>query len=278
MPVIRIESVDDPRLAMYRDLKSPLSKRRGERFVVEGQLLAERLLSSGLGMQSVLVEERLADEWAALVPAETSLLVIAGALVRDLIGFRFHRGVLACGIRPPNGDLRQLLPADGDLATWVVCAGVQDPENLGGIMRSGAAFGIQAVLLGDVCADPFSRRVARTSMGANFRLPLVESEDLASDLKIMHDEYGVQLVATVLADDAEALERVNPAGRTALLFGSEGFGLAPHWLALCDRRVTIPMRPGVDSLNVNVAAGIFLYHWFRDRQTCGAEPPLRAPS
>jgi len=277
MGVIRIESAGDSRLAVYRDLKSPLSRRRGQRFVVEGQLLAERLLASGLGLESVLVEERLADEWAALLPAATPLLVIPRALVRELIGFRFHRGVLACGVRPSSADLRQLLRATHDMATWVVCAGVQDPENLGGILRSGAAFGVHAVLLGEDCADPFSRRVARTSMGANFRLPLIESEDLMRDLQRLRSELGVQLVATVLADDAEPLEQLRPAGCTALLFGSEGFGLAPHSLALCDRRVMIPMRPGVDSLNVNVAAGIFLYHWFRDRShPCPARVLTRA--
>jgi len=262
MTVIRIDSADDPRLAVYRDLKSPLSKRRGERFVVEGELLVERLLASGLGLESVLVEQRLAELWAARVPAELPLLAIPHAAVRELIGFRFHRGVLACGFRPPNGDLRQLL-SSAQAATWVVCVGVQDPENVGGILRSSAAFGVRAVLLAEACADPFSRRVARTSMGANFRLPLVESDDLAADLKTMHDEFRVQRVATVLADDAEPLGQVRPSGCTALLFGSEGFGLAPPWLALCDRRVTIPMPPGVDSLNVNVAAGIFLYHWHR---------------
>jgi tRNA G18 (ribose-2'-O)-methylase SpoU len=262
MTIIRIDSADDPRLGVYRDLKSPLSKRRGERFVVEGELLVERLVASGLGLESLLVEERLAESWAARVPAELPLLVIPHAAVRELIGFRFHRGVLACGFRPPNRDLRQLL-SDGQAATWVVCVGVQDPENLGGILRSSAAFGVRAVLLAEACADPFSRRVARTSMGANFRLPLVESEDLAGDLKTMRDDFGIQLIATVLADDAEPLAQVQPVRRAALLFGSEGFGLAPQWLAMCDRRVTIPMPPGVDSLNVNVAAGIFLYHWYR---------------
>jgi len=263
--VIPIESADDPRLAVYRDLKSPQAQRRGQRFVVEGELLAERLLASGLGLESVLVEPRLADQWAARLPADTPLLVVPHALVRDLIGFRFHRGVLACGIRPPQIDLRRLLQAAPDTATWIVCVGVKDPENLGGILRSGAAFGVQAIVLGEECADPFSRRVARTSMGANFRLPLLESVDLARDLRTLRDELGVQLVATVLADDAEVLASVRPTGRTALLFGSEGFGLPPEYLRLSDRRVTIPMRPGVDSLNVNVAAGIFLYHWFRER-------------
>ena len=262
MGTIRYVSLDDPQLTVYRDLKSPLSKRRSERFVVEGELLVERLLASGLDVESVLVEERWADHWAPLLPHGVPLLVIPHAAVRELIGFRFHRGVLACGFRPRNGDLRDLL-AGGDAATWVVCIGVQDPENLGGILRSSAAFGVRGVLLGGSCADPFSRRVARTSMGANFRLPLVENADPAGDLTTMRDDFGMTLVATVLADDAEPLPRVEPAHRTALLFGSEGFGLASQWLAMCHRRVTIPMPPGVDSLNVSVAAGIFLYHWHR---------------
>lgn len=278
MSVIRIATIDDPQLTLYRDLKSPLAKRRSERFVVEGQLLAERLLSSGLRVESVLVEERLADQWSALVPADTPLLVIPRGWVRDLIGFRFHRGVLACGWRPPNADLRQLLQSAGDTSTWVACVGVQDPENLGAIMRSSAAFGVHALLLGPDCADPFSRRVARTSMGANFRLPLIESDDLARDLTALRGECGVQLVATVLAEGAEPLSAVVPAGHTALLFGSEGFGLAPQWLQMCDRRVTIPMRPGVDSLNVNVAAGIFLYHWLSDRGTSAGERLRREPA
>jgi tRNA G18 (ribose-2'-O)-methylase SpoU len=264
MTVIPIAAADDPRLAVYRDLKSPLSKRRSERFVVEGELLVERLLASGLHLDSVLVEERLADVWAARVPPEVPLLVIPHAAVRELIGFRFHRGVLACGFRPPSAELGPLLSA-ADAATWVVCIGIQDPENLGGILRSSAAFGVSAVVLGEACADPFSRRVARTSMGANFRLPLIESSDLAADLLVMRDAFGIELVATVLAEDAEPLERSRPARRTALLFGSEGFGLSPSWLGRCSRRVTIPMPPNVDSLNVNVAAGIFLYHWRRFR-------------
>ncbi len=155
MPLIRIETIDDPRLALYRDLKSPAAKQRSERFVVEGQLLAERLLLSGLGVESVLVEERLAEAWAALVPADTPLLVIPRGWVRELIGFRFHRGVLACGLRPPSRDLRQLVQSAGDTSAWVACVSVQDPENLGGIMRSSAAFGVHALLLGPECADPF---------------------------------------------------------------------------------------------------------------------------
>ncbi len=264
MPVRYVASLDDPSLVAYRDLKSPLSNRRSDRFVVEGGLLVERLLASGLPVVSVVVEQRLVEHWTPLVPERTTLLVIPDATMRELIGFHFHRGVLACGLRPPSGDLRRLRRPTG-AATWAVCVGVKDPENLGGILRSSAAFGVHAVVLGQSCADPFSRRVARTSMGANLRLPLVESQDLAADLAILRDEFSAQLVATVLDADAEPLGDVAPAERTALLFGNEGEGLDSRWTTMCERRVTIPMPPGVDSLNVNVAAGIFLFHWRRGR-------------
>jgi tRNA G18 (ribose-2'-O)-methylase SpoU len=148
-------------------------------------------------------------------------------------------------------------------ATLMVCVGIQDPENLGSILRTSAAFGVSMVLLGPHCADPFSRRVARTSMGANFRLPVVESLDLQADLLTLRDEFGVRLVATVLGSEAQPLPEVAVEDRHALLFGSEGHGLDQRWVELCDLRVTIPMRPAVDSLNVSVAAGVVLYHFSR---------------
>jgi hypothetical protein len=89
------------------------------------------------------------------------------------------------------------------------------------------------------------------------------SDDLAADLRRLQSEFQYELVATVLDDDARPLERIERAQRTALLFGSEGHGLARSLVDLCDRKVTIPMRPGTDSLNVAVAAGIILHHYLR---------------
>jgi tRNA G18 (ribose-2'-O)-methylase SpoU len=138
---------------------------------------------------------------------------------------------------------------------------VQDPENLGGILRTSAAFGARAVLLGPGCADPYSRRVARTSMAANFQVPLRVTDDLRRDLLELRQRGDVRLIATVLDSDAPPLHTVARFDRQALLLGGEGFGLDRSWIELCDQRVTMPMQPGVDSLNVSVAAGIFLYHF-----------------
>jgi tRNA G18 (ribose-2'-O)-methylase SpoU len=261
MPVIHIDSADDPRLAVYRDLKSPLAKRRGERFVVESLLLVERLLASDLRVASVLTEQRFVDRVLPLVSSDTTVYVIPRSLVREITGFRFHRGVLACGHRPASPDLRRLMRSIAAPTTLAVCIGIQDPENLGSVIRSSAAFGVPLILLGPNCADSFSRRVARTSMGANFRVPVIEPADLAAELTVLRDEFNTQLVATVLDESARPLEEVPPAARTALLFGSEGYGLDQPWIDLCDVRVRIPMQPSIDSLNVSVAAGIFLHHF-----------------
>jgi len=261
MPVVTIDDVEDPRVAIYRDLKSAFAKGRQALFVVEGLVLAERLLTSNLAIASVLTEGRFLDRLRPLVPPDTPLYVTKPFLVEEIAGFRFHRGVLACGYRPDSKNLRTVMDAAPPIFTATVCVGIQNPENLGGIIRTSVAFGTTAVLLSPNCADPFSRRVSRTSMGGNLRVPIIESTDLRSDLLALQHEFGVRLVATVLDEGAQPLAGVVRPNRTALLLGGEGYGLDREWIEMCDDCVMIPMSRGVDSLNVSVAAGIFLYHF-----------------
>src|SRR5205085_10748897 len=114
--------------------------------------------------------------------------------------------------------------------------------------------------LGSKCADPFSRRVLRVSMGAALHLPVVESPDLAADLKRLA-AADFDTVAAVIDPAAESLSAARRGPRLALLLGSEGHGLAAEWLQLARRRVTIPMQLGIDSLNVANAAAVLLYHF-----------------
>jgi tRNA G18 (ribose-2'-O)-methylase SpoU len=102
-------------------------------------------------------------------------------------------------------------------------------------------------------------------MGANLKVPLVESRDLESDLLSLRHDFDVRLVATVLDEGARPLSAAERPERTALLLGSEGFGLEPQWVELCDHCVTIPMSRGVDSLNVSIAAGICLHYFTRPK-------------
>ena len=288
MPRIAIESLDDPRVAAYHDLKAKRLVRDGNLFIAEGTKLVERLLASDFDTESVLVAERREADWADKVPADVPLYVIPQQLGEQLTGFNFHVGVLACGRRKPSPLLDDVLSGTGDKGTRgvgegdpqrggaddgeasrltvVICPNCDNPENLGAIIRIGAAFGIDALLLGRGCCDPFSRRVLRVSMGAALQLPILESLDLERDITRLRDEWHVELVATVLDDTAEPLARATKPLRLGLLFGNEADGLETRWQTLCNRRLTIPMSGGTDSLNVAIAAGIFLHH-FSSHQT-----------
>ncbi len=151
-------------------------------------------------------------------------------------------------------------PGPGKRLMLVVAAGVQDPENLGSLLRSSAAFAADGVVLAGACADPFSRRVLRVSMGAALGMPLAHAPDAPSAVRSLEADCDIECWATVLDPRAEPLDKLARPWRLALLFGNEGHGLDPAGQHACRRRVTIAMPPGIDSLNVAVAAGIFLYH------------------
>jgi TrmH family RNA methyltransferase len=131
-------------------------------------------------------------------------------------------------------------------------------------MRIAAAFGAGGFMLGPQCCDPFYRQSIRVSMGAVFSLNLYQSDDLMRDLKRLQSEWDVELAATVLDDSAEPLSGAARKPRMALLFGNEAQGLSREVVAACDRRITIPMKLGTDSLNVAIAAAVCLYHFTRD--------------
>jgi tRNA G18 (ribose-2'-O)-methylase SpoU len=147
---------------------------------------------------------------------------------------------------------------DGEGWTGAYLIGVQDPENMGSILRSCAAFGIEDVLIGPQCVDPFARRVLRVSMGNAFKLKLYDAPEPVEALAAMH-ELGIETVAACLRDDSVELTQWQRRDRTAVLLGNEAHGLPAAILDAVNQRVKISMALGTDSLNVSVAAGIFLH-------------------
>jgi tRNA G18 (ribose-2'-O)-methylase SpoU len=256
-----VDSLADPRLAAYRGMKDRELARDGERFIAEGEQVVRRLLGSGLKVESVLIAERKAAAIAGLVPADVPVWVARDELIEQVIGFEFHSGVMACGIRPRPPEMEDLLPPAPQPATLVICPKITNVENIGSLVRISAAFGVTGMVLGEQCCDPFFRQSVRVSMGAVFNLPIARGRDLSLDLPRLRRDWGFELVATVLSADAEPLHTAGRRNRLAVLIGGEADGLDAATVAACDRRVTIPMRRGVDSLNVGVAAGILLYHF-----------------
>jgi len=256
---ISVASADERDLAPYRDLKDARVKAREGVFIAEGFEVVRRLLASRLEVCSLLVTEckleRLAGELRSGVPVYVATL----AEIEAIAGFNVHRGVLACGRRPESAKLEQV-PAIADCAAdsiVVALENVTDAINIGVIIRNAAAFGASLVLM-HRCCDAFYRRAVRTSMGNVFRVPLRVTDDLRGELRQLHDGYGHQRIAAVAHPDAQPLSRIVRARRIVLVFGAEGEGLSPETVDACDLRVTIPMSPESDSVNVAVASGIFL--------------------
>ena len=149
---------------------------------------------------------------------------------------------------------------------FVVLPDATKPDNLGLAFRCAAALGAEAVVLGERCCDPFSRRALRVSMGGVLQTPIFRAENLLDEIAEARRRRSVRFFATVLNDEAASLPEIDAwPERTAFVFGNEYSGLTPEFVAACDRSVMIPMRPDVDSLNLGVSVGVFLYEFNRAR-------------
>jgi tRNA G18 (ribose-2'-O)-methylase SpoU len=260
MPRVPVENVSDPRLALYRDLKATNATRWLDQFVVEGEKLFERLLTSRFPVASVLTSDRYESLANGRLPEAIPHYVVPDAQISRLVGFNFHRGILACGHRLPWPEIDEVIEKAGPRSTLALCPRIDNPENLGSLIRIADVFGLDALVVGDRCPDPLSRRVLRVSMGTVLRLPVVMADNLERVADRLRRTHGYKLIATVVDPKAIPLDDFQRAGRMVVAFGSEGHGLDPEWVERCDQRITIPMRPGAESLNQAVAAGIILYH------------------
>lgn len=261
----RIESLDDPRVAAYRNLRERTL--RGENlFIAEALLVVRRLLASQYPVESIFAADDVAGELRALAPPGIPIYVATRRLIAQIAGFPFHRGAMAVGRRRPLPSLEALLAPleQEDDLTLIICPETTQAENLGMVFRTAAAFGVDAVLLGQKSCDPLCRRGLRVSMVA-LTVPFTRSADLAADIQLLRSRWRFRLLATVLDDTARRLPEVAWPDRAGLMIGNEYAGLSETWLAGCDERITIPMAAAADSLNLGVATGIFVYERMRGR-------------
>jgi tRNA G18 (ribose-2'-O)-methylase SpoU len=249
--IIRIDDVDDPRLDDYTRLKDADLRSRGDAFLVEGVLAIRRAIELGVELRSALLTPRkLAVLEADL--GDTTVFLAEQALMDGVTGFAIHRGAIASAVPPTPPPLDELLAASTTIA---VLEGVNDLENLGSLFRNAAAFGIDAVLLDPTTADPLYRRAVRVSLGHVLAVPHRRVDDLAEVRR-----HGFELVALTPDPEAEPIQAIPQDGKVALLLGAEGPGLTDAALRTADRKVRIPMVPGIDSLNVATAAAIAFHH------------------
>lgn len=249
----------DPRIAAFRQARDGDLRRRDGLFLAEGRLLVRRLLESPrFQVHSVLLTEAaLGDLREPLVAREPTVLAASAETIRSIVGFKFHRGCLALGVRGAAKAPETLIEPGGP-RTLLALEDVADPDNVGALFRNAAAFGAAGVLLSSGCADPLYRKALRVSMGATLSLPFARAADWPGTLGALR-RAGYRLVALCPGAEAADIADVARAPRLALLLGSEGAGLGAATRAAVDIEVRIPMAPGTDSLNVAAASGIALH-------------------
>jgi tRNA G18 (ribose-2'-O)-methylase SpoU len=266
---------DEPRvpdasrvLDELRALNDPQQRRRIERrgdfFVVEGLLALDVLLGSPYRVRGVLAADAKLDRVREVARRhgrsldDLPLVVRPQAEVAEITGFAFHRGVLASADRRP---LPPVAEVTAGARLLLVVVGVNDHENVGGLFRNAAAFGVDGVLLDSTTADPLYRRSVRVSLGNVLRTPWTRLDLDVVDAFAELRASGFTVVALTPGPAAEPIERLAaaPPPRVAVVVGAEGPGLSSAALAAADRQVRIPLAPGVDSLNVATAAAVALH-------------------
>ncbi|MEZ4429154.1 MAG: RNA methyltransferase [Nannocystaceae bacterium] len=262
MTTVAITDARDPRLEPLRALPE---RDDPERYVAEGEVVVSRLLASAWPVSMVVGTSARLRRLAPLVRPEVATFAAPAAVLSELVGFPFHRGVIACGPRPPlpAPDWQALARARAPVGV-VAAVGLADPANLGSIIRTSRALSAALVLCDRRGADPLRRRAIRGAMGHVFTQPIAIVDDLPDQLA-RAQEARFCVIAATPHGDARPLARIEPPARFVLLVGNEGDGLPPALLASAALRVTIPMAHGVDSLGVAVSTGVLLHALLGER-------------
>ncbi len=260
--IIEITDFTAPELDVYARLTEAqlLNKEFPEKglFIAESPKVIERALDAGYEAVSCLIEKRhIEGEGKHILSRIKGVPVYCAEfdVLTKLTGFKLTRGML-CAMK------RKKLPSVGEIcenkSRIVILDKVMNPTNVGAIIRSAAALGMDAVLLTPGCSDPLYRRAARVSMGTVFQIDwtFLESDSLDA-IKAL----GFKTVAMALKDNT--LDIGNPGltaeKRLAIIMGTEGYGLSDETISGCDFTVKIPMHNGVDSLNVAAASAVAFY-------------------
>jgi len=254
-----ITDFSDPALDVYARLTEREllhNDRRPEgMFIAESPKVISRALDAGYAPLSFLMEPRhvagQARELLARCP-DVPVFTAAPEVLTALTGFALTRGVLCAMLRRPEPDPAEVLASARRVA---VLEDVMNPTNVGAVVRSAAALGMDALLLTRRCADPLYRRAIRVSMGNVFLLPWTHVD---GDWMGLLREAGFSTAAMALRADALPLDApaLRRAEKLAVVLGTEGDGLSDGVLARCDYTVRIPMQRGVDSLNVAAASAV----------------------
>ncbi len=256
-----LSSRQNPLVKQIRKLHRSKERREQGRFLLEGSHLVEAAGAVGLPLAILCYTEHWRSQYPHLFDTLSQtverLELVSPEVLKSIATTVEPDGVIAIAPRPPAQTLEftQL---------GLVLETIQDPGNLGTMIRTAAAVGIDGLLLSQDCVDVDHPKVLRASAGQWLRLAIATSPDLLSDLT-RYKAQGMQIIATVPSAQKTYWE-IDFGQPSLILLGNEGAGLSPAVAAIADQQVTLPLAPGVESLNVAIAAALMLYEAKRQRR------------
>ncbi len=262
---IPIDDPQDPRIAVFQGLRDHQLRQLREAdggdmegvFVAEGDVVVERALEAQYRLHAVLVDgARNKQVPDAVLNSGTPIYAAAPNVLQHITGYHLHRGMLACFKRRPLAAAEDVL---ANARTLIVLEGINNPTNLGVILRCGVALGVDSYVMDNTCSDPLYRRAGRVSMGEAYRLPYARLAGFPEGLDVVHDAGFTTLALTPAGETDIAELSFEPDQKVGLVLGSEGPGLTDGTIAAAHHRVRIPMSGAVDSLNVGSAASVAFY-------------------
>ncbi len=259
-----IASRTNPRIKQLRAAFSGHARLSGGLIALEGNHLLEEALRSGMVLKSIFLAEH--RPLPAFVPASIEVLRLTGELFDSIMETRSPQGIAALMV-PPVSTIDSLI---WGVPLILIAIGLQDPGNLGTLVRSAEAFGATGILTSAGTVNPWNGKSLRASVGSIFRLPVVAA---GIEHLLALQSRGLKLLAAVGegvgTDDVFELRDVDLTGGVAIMIGHEGAGLGPEWIEIADGQITIPCAGPVESLNAGVAGSIILYEAHRQRARVG---------
>ena len=256
--MIEIVDINDERINYYRSLKyTPKSHTDNNIFIAEGQKVVEKLLRSNLKVVSFFATKDFYDKYTFLIekhkiPCEKQF-VATKSLLKNIVGFNLHTGVMAIAEQPTLINTSELDNIS------IALANVTDAENVGAIVRNVVAFSFNSILFDSTSTSPYLRRSVRVSMGNIFDTKVCyvhKLKDALQELKLR----GYSIVAAEVTKNSVSIDEHIFSKKSIIIFGNESNGISEEVLDVCDVIVHIPIKAGVNSINVAATSAIFLNH------------------
>jgi len=253
--MIKIDNIEIEDLEIYSSLRESAFRSDGS-FIADSPKVVNLVLQSDIEIKSMLATREYYDEFQELLKSKNipKKYLTTKEEMKKIVGHKIHHNCMMHGIRPKDVELVEL---DNEV---LLLDGITSAENVGSIVRSCAALGVNSLIISNETPHPFNRRALRVSMGHSPMIKTHMHQDIKATIKTMQ-ENGYRVYAAEVREGSTPLSQVQTAHKWVLIMGHEGKGISQDILDLCDEVVTIEMQEGIKSFNVGVAASLMMYQF-----------------